>query len=1259
MARGAWAYEEEVEYIRRSWDGIKVVSEKVKTKAIRLNDITDKKNSYKKLTGTYYVTGYHDFIGSIAVKEGCELNLIICDGAYLHAQSILVRTPGTSTLRIFAQEQGTGSINTEPTVEDNEIYYPAIGVFGGNGGVIEIHGGNITAKGRKFAAGIGAGLMRKTDTAWTHIYTGYNFDRLDIYGGTITATGGEEAAGIGGSRNTENGVVNIYGGTVKAYGGNYGAGIGGGNDHCLSQINIAGGTVYAYAGVDAAGIGGGEDSPSGRYINISGGHVEAYGNYDSSGCGAGIGGGQDASGGNIAITGGHVEAHGGTDAAGIGSGEETTSGPNIDGGNITITGGHVEAYGNDWGCAIGGGERAAMGNIAITGGLVHAYGGGSHGDGAGAIGGHDTTDGANSLFIGNGVKAWDLSRSAMNYERYGFCSERREMWLCSCNHNGTWGPATCTDKGDGTHDIAGCRYCYTSNEMHNFSDNLHCDQCSFQAADIATVFSGSGTQEDPYLIQSSNDWNILADYSMAASTKGVYFRQTADLNIRKTLGISEAQHVFGGIYDGDGHSISVSDFKENILAPFPHIEDATIRGLHIIGTMGGVVCAGGLVGITDGTCLVENCRVSALIFGDPDDTYGPHLGGIVGHGNSSTLTVRGCLFDGQMTASSKYTGTEKYAGAIVGWCNNAANIQTIDCLEQGYYFNFPDGRVSLNFLNNGSTTAVKRTNCYSLSHDWASVPRATSAAKQTEVTALNTYNIPSITFYKNYVTVGGQWYNIGEYATADNLTLIDNANNSTVINDYNGRCVNVTLEGRKFYSDSNWNTLCLPFNVRPLDGTHLQDATVMELDVEGTYDSNKKTGYDRKTGTLYLYFKKANAIEAGKPYLVKWNADDAAALLIKSTDDWNTFASNVNNGTESYENKLVRLCSDIYIATMVGTQAHPFKGTFDGAGHTLNFALDDTKNQGTAPFRYISGATITNVNTTGTVYGHKHCSGLVGFADSGTNTIQNCNVAVGVTSSQSYVGGVLGHGKSSKTTITDCLFSGHIKAYADGLIGVIYGWNDEGIHSMANCLATGTYESVRSTVRMAFNDNVSVTNSYTRNSGVERATDANAMSNEELVAKLGSGWEIVKRDVVPKTISVNITDPVFPAVAISNVMSDVTSDDWSVTFKGTYDPVKIGDEGDNTKLYFSAGNTLYWPNGALTINPFRAYLQLNTTTADARSIVLTFDDGETTNVVLMDNGKWIMDNEAGAWYTLDGRKLQAKPTQRGIYIHEGKKVVIK
>ena len=44
-------------------------------------------------------------------------------------------------------------------------------------------------------------------------------------------------------------------------------------------------------------------------------------------------------------------------------------------------------------------------------------------------------------------------------------------------------------------------------------------------------------------------------------------------------------------------------------------------------------------------------------------------------------------------------------------------------------------------------------------------------------------------------------------------------------------------------------------------------------------------------------------------------------------------------------------------------------------------------------------------------------------------------------------------------------------------------------------------------------------------------------------------------------------------------------------------------------------------------------------------------DGQCT----MYDGQWRMDNDG--WYTLDGRPLSGKPTQRGMYVHEGKVVM--
>lgn len=35
------------------------------------------------------------------------------------------------------------------------------------------------------------------------------------------------------------------------------------------------------------------------------------------------------------------------------------------------------------------------------------------------------------------------------------------------------------------------------------------------------------------------------------------------------------------------------------------------------------------------------------------------------------------------------------------------------------------------------------------------------------------------------------------------------------------------------------------------------------------------------------------------------------------------------------------------------------------------------------------------------------------------------------------------------------------------------------------------------------------------------------------------------------------------------------------------------------------------------------------------------------------------DTDSAVWYTLEGQRLQSKPTKKGLYIHNGKKEIIK
>ena len=83
----------------------------------------------------------------------------------------------------------------------------------------------------------------------------------------------------------------------------------------------------------------------------------------------------------------------------------------------------------------------------------------------------------------------------------------------------------------------------------------------------------------------------------------------------------------------------------------------------------------------------------------------------------------------------------------------------------------------------------------------------------------------------------------------------------------------------------------------------------------------------------------------------------------------------------------------------------------------------------------------------------------------------------------------------------------------------------------------------------------------------------------------------------------------------------------------------------------------FYPAKAGTIPAYKAYLQIPTASlpvgAPARLSVV-FEDGETTSITPVRNNQKTSDE----WYTLSGQR-STKPTERGIYIHEGKKVIIK
>ena len=145
----------------------------------------------------------------------------------------------------------------------------------------------------------------------------------------------------------------------------------------------------------------------------------------------------------------------------------------------------------------------------------------------------------------------------------------------------------------------------------------------------------------------------------------------------------------------------------------------------------------------------------------------------------------------------------------------------------------------------------------------------------------------------------------------------------------------------------------------------------------------------------------------------------------------------------------------------------------------------------------------------------------------------------------------------------------------------------------------------------------------------------------------------------------NRTNPSFSNVTVNNVDAAVETD--YVTFAGFFSPVSL-EANDKTVLYLGAGNKLYYPTKDRTMGACRAVFVLNgltagdLPTANARAFVLNFGDGEATGIVDAEADSSLFTLHSSlkeGWYDMQGRRLSGKPTARGIYINNGKKVVIK
>ena len=249
------------------------------------------------------------------------------------------------------------------------------------------------------------------------------------------------------------------------------------------------------------------------------------------------------------------------------------------------------------------------------------------------------------------------------------------------------------------------------------------------------------------------------------------------------------------------------------------------------------------------------------------------------------------------------------------------------------------------------------------------------------------------------------------------------------------------------------------------------------------YDYNEEgTLVEKNTTDNPLEFTLTGSGSASDPYIVN-NIDELKQINLKLDKVYKLNADiDLTNESKYYE---------------VGSLLNPFKGTFDGNGHSINNLTLTNKNVNYAGiFGYVAGTiknlTIDNVNVTGNNY----VGALVGYGLYSTGTVTNVKVSSSVTGIN-YVGGALGNGNTATQIIVKSTVNGNDH------VGIISG----NINSAKGVILSGSVNGTTNSYRalgqsyVAKNNNILVVSDNVLVNG-STVTSTTANSNNGLDVSL-------------------------------------------------------------------------------------------------------------------------------------------------------------
>ena len=545
-------------------------------------------------------------------------------------------------------------------------------------------------------------------------------------------------------------------------------------------------------------------------------------------------------------------------------------------------------------------------------------------------------------------------------------------------------------------------------------------------------------------ISTLDEWNVFV--SQAQSNQTLKACLTADIT-GVTTPVGTENTPYEGTFDGNGHTLGIAlTATSYYYAPFWFVSDATIKNVHVTGTVDGKdrFYIGGVVGSASGNTTLQQLWSSVDITTTRDDcTYG----GVLGMDrDGQTVTVTDCLFDGSITGSNAYN-----CAGIVGWVGNNSTATIVNCLVNGTFDTKTNGCQAIARCITTDNCTI--TNCYyNEATPYSASNGGTAITAEALLTAATTLNGES--GIGNWHKVAIMDYPIPTAGQCATHTFTTYPNLCDV-------CGTITEHEHQFPETSETPATCI--------SPSMSHCTLCnQYLVDGKAEASE---------TLH------NFVGGVCTYCGNYKTNESGEFEITSAESWVAFTNLVANG----EDINACLTADITgVTTPVGSSSKPFKGTFDGKGHSLDIAFTAT-GEYYAPFWFVDGATIKDLHVTGTLNADnkQYIGGIVGSA-SGTTTLQQLwsSVSISTTKYDCTYGGVLGMKRDGQSiTITDCLFDGTISGDNAYNCAGIAGWIEQGgTATIENCLVTATFSTKTAgcqvIARRKTADNLTISNCY-------------------------------------------------------------------------------------------------------------------------------------------------------------------------------------